>query len=57
MDDIEQAENSTAKKQKRSLFQWTKEHNLIFVKVCRLKNVHRSTPDLSKEQKWKAVLV
>ena len=56
MDDIEQAENNAAKKQKRSLFQWTKDHNLIFVKVCRLKNVHKNTPDLSKEQKWKLVL-
>ena len=56
MDDIHQSENVAAKKQKRNLFQWTKEHNLTFVKVCRLKNVHRHTPDMSKEQKWKTVL-
>ena len=56
MSDLQHSEQSTAKKQKKNLFQWTKEHNLIFVKTCRLKNVHKSTSDMTKEQKWKAVL-
>lgn len=54
--EVEEALNPP-KKQKKVFFNWTLERNLIFVKVCNSKNVHLTTSNFTKDQKWQAVLI
>ena len=56
MEDAEQAIVSAAKKSKRSIFAWNKDRNLTFIKICHQKLVYVSRGELTKDQKWQAVL-
>ena len=57
MSDEEATVPTAAKKQKKVFFNWTPERNLIFAKICNSKNVHLTTTNMTKDQKWQAVLI